>query len=113
MASIEQELEYYKKLFGTADVATRAYISVVKMLEQHIEHLSQFKLIEHIKNKDADSPQYKRTMEIYESMPDMISKLHKLKVELNIEYVEEIKQESPITPESIAKRKQIYNVPSN
>lgn len=97
------ELDHYKKLFGVGDVATRAYTAVVKVLEQHIEHLNGFSVKNNIDKIEKDSPTYKRTMEIYESMPEMILKLYKLKNELSIEYIEKEEKVVAMTPQSIAK----------
>jgi hypothetical protein len=97
-----KELEHYKKIFGVGDVATRAYKAVVKILEQQVDFLEGFTLNEKIKSATKDDPVYERGIKIYEGMPDNILKLNKLKLELNIEYVEREDELVAVSAKAIA-----------
>jgi len=83
---IQKELDHYKKLFGIGDIATRAYISFVNVLEMQVEVLNDFKIKEKIGNVTKDDPMYDRCIKIYEGMADNISKLKRLELELGITY---------------------------
>lgn len=97
-----KELEFYKKLFGVGDVATRAYTSLVKVLEQQVDYLKEFDLKASIAKDKADQT-YARATEIFESMPGIVLQIKKLKDELGIEYIEKEERIIPVTPQSIAK----------
>jgi len=97
------ELEHYRKLFGTGDVATKAYRSIVKVLEQQIEYLNEFKIKDNVEAA-KDKPSYDRAIKMFENMPDVVSKLHKLKGELGIEYVENEDEVMPVSPQNMGKR---------
>lgn len=97
---MQTELEHYKKLFGTNDIASRGYRSVVKMLEQQIEVLNEFNIKTNI---DQTDKKYDRVSKIFNEMPDMILALKDLKDKLGIEYVEKELRVSATTPQSIAK----------
>lgn len=100
----KKELDHYRIVFGTGDIATRGYKTVVKMLEQQITYLDTVE-IKNIVNSDDKSKviEYKNAKEMWEGMPDMILKLHKLKNELGIEYVEKEEEYTPVSPQSIGK----------
>lgn len=99
-----KELEHYRTIFGTGDIATRAYKSCVKIVEQQVEYLNEFKIKEKISSATKDDASYTRAEDMWENLPDMISKLHKLKNELGIEYVEREEQIMPVSPQSIGKK---------
>lgn len=103
MTNEQKELAHYKKIFGLGDLATRAYASVVKIMEQQVEILNTVNL-KTIVNSDEkkDTIQYKNAKEIWEGMPDMVLKLNKLKSELGIEYIEKIEEHQPISAKQIA-----------
>lgn len=105
MQSIEQELNHYKKLFGVGDIATRAYIAIVKVLEQQVEYLQGFNISESISKAAKNDPIYARAIEMWEEMPDMVLKMKKLKDELGIEYFEKEDAILPISPQRIAQLK--------
>jgi len=95
-----KELEHYRKVFGTGDVASRGYVSVVKMLEQQIDILNEFKIKDTIQKGDKE---YDRAVKIFNDMPKMILELKDLKDKLGIEYVEKENRVSAISPQAIAK----------
>lgn len=95
-----KELEHYKKIFGTNDIASRGYRAVVKMLEQQIEALNNFDLKSNIDQADK---KYDRALKMFNEMPDMILALKDLKDKLGIEYVEKEIRVTATTPQSIAK----------
>lgn len=103
--SIEEELAHYKKLFGIGDIATRAYISVVKVLEQQVDYLQSFNVKDSISKAAKDDPVYARAIEMWEEMPEMVLKMKKLKDELGIEYIEKEDVILPISPQRIAQLK--------
>lgn len=102
MGKEEKELEHYKKIFGVGDIATRGYKTAVKILEQQIEFLDGFKIKDKITQAAKDDPLYARAKDMWEGLPKGILELHKLKNELNIEYVEKEDEIIPISAKSIA-----------
>lgn len=96
------KLSHYEKVLGTGDVATRAYKSVVKVLEQQVNFLESFVIKDKISNATKDDPVYERGIKIFEGMTDNVLKLNKLKMELGIEYVEKEEEVKPISAKSIA-----------
>lgn len=84
----KKELDHYRKLFsiGEHDIAISGYESYVKLVKQQIEYLDDFNLKSNIDGKKAETVIYDRSIALWESLPDMISKMNKLKVELKIEY---------------------------
>lgn len=86
MTEEQKQLEHYKKLFGVGDVATRAYLSVVNILEQQVGFLENFQVKDKIVNPTKDDPVYERAIKIYEGMTDNVLKLNKLRLELGIDY---------------------------
>jgi hypothetical protein len=103
MDQLKKENEYYEKMFGVGDVATRGYIAVVKQLEQQISFLDDFELEKYIDTVSKDSPLYDRAQKIFKEMPEIIISLKELKDKLGIEYVEKETKVSATTPQSIAK----------
>jgi hypothetical protein len=98
------ENEHYKQLFGTGDLATKAYAAVARIMKQQVEVMESFDLKTSIKEENSkDKPMYGRVIEMYEKMPKMISELHRLKNELGIEYVEKETKTVATTPQSMAK----------
>lgn len=99
----EKELDHYKKILGTGDIATRSYATMVKILEQQISFLDGFEIKTKIGSEDKkDTIVYKNAKELWEGMPDTVLKLNKLKIELNIDYVEKEETLQPISAKSIA-----------
>lgn len=98
------ELQHYKKIYATDDLATRAYSAIAKMMGQQVEVMNDFDLKAKIKMDKKDSADYERVINMYESMPKMITALHQLKNELGIEYVEKTTTELPVSPQSIFKQ---------
>ena len=98
-----KELEHYKKIFGTGDVATRSYRTLVKILEQQIDFLDDFTIKSKISSDEKkDTVVYKNAKDLWEAMADTVLKLNKLKLELGIEYVEKEEEFKPVTAKSIA-----------
>ena len=103
MGSIQEELEHYKKILGAGDIATRSYISAVRILEQQVEFLNGFKIKENISKATKDDATYSRASDMWEKLPKMISELHKLKNELGIQYVEREEEMIPVSPQNVGK----------
>ena len=103
MDSLEKLLEHYKKILGAGDIATRSYISAVKILEQQVDFLNNFNIKENISKATKDDATYSRASDMWEKMPKMISELHKLKNELGIEYVEKEEELIPVSPQNIGR----------
>lgn len=95
------ELEHYRQMYATDDLATKAYAAIAKMMRQQVDFMNTFSLKDKIKLDKKDSMDYERVMNIYESMPKMIFELHKLKNELNIQYVEKEERIIATTPQSV------------
>lgn len=85
-----KELEYYKKKFSVAefDLAIDGYLSYVELVRQQIAFIKDFKIKENIDGKKTETVLYDRAMSMGEGLPDMISKMNRLKIELNIPFDE-------------------------
>lgn len=107
MASVEQELQYYKDKFGIgdSDVAIAGYLAYVNIVRQQVDHVKDFNIKSHIEGKKSENAMYERTEAIWKNLPDMISSMNKLKVELGIEYDATRGQvkHGATTPQSLAK----------
>lgn len=105
MSDIQKELEYYQKIFSLKDhdLAISGYIAYVNFVRQQVEYIKEFKVKDNIEGKKAETVVYDRGMAMGESLPDMISRMNKLKGELNIEYdYEEGKPKTKrVSPQSI------------
>lgn len=101
MGNSFNELEHYRLIFGTGDVATRSYIAMVKILEQQVSFLNQVAIKDIISSEEKkDTITYKNAKDLWESMPDTVMKLNKLKSELGIEYVEKEEERIPVSPQT-------------
>lgn len=83
-----KELEHYRRLFSTSDhdAAIDGYISYVRLVRQQIDYLKNFNISSHIDGKKTETVLYDRSIALWESMPEMISKMQKLKIELKIDF---------------------------
>lgn len=105
--SLKKELEYYQKKFGVADhdVAVAGYLAYVNIVRQQVDHVKDFNIKSNIEGKKSENAMYERTEAIWKNLPDMISSMNRLKLELNIQYDEgtnKVKQ-LPTSPQSIGK----------
>ena len=103
-----KELEFYKKKFSVAehDVALDGYLAYVNIVKQQVEYVKGFNIKSNIDGKKSETVLYDRSVALWESLPDMISKMNKLKMELKIEYNPDegkIKQQAT-RPELMAKQ---------
>jgi len=105
MTDEQKELEHYRKLFSVSghDLAMKGYISYVKLVKQQIEYMDDFELKAHIDGKKADTVLYDRSMDIGQKLPDMISRMNRLKDELKIEFSIEdgIPKKKAVSPQNI------------
>jgi hypothetical protein len=87
---LKKELEYYKKKFsvGGYDIAIDGYLSYVNLVKQQVEFIKDFEIKAHIDGKKAETVLYERAISMGEGLPDMISKMNRLKIELNIPFDE-------------------------
>ena len=102
--SLQKELDHYKRLFGIGDDAVESYMVLIKIFRQQREYLRDFKIKDLISSDDKGKIiEYKNAKDLWENLPDMISKLNRLRSELKIEFDEnEGKPKSrAISPQSI------------
>lgn len=85
---LKKELEHYKKKFSISeyDLALDGYLAYVGLVKQQVDFIKDFSVKSNIDGKKAETVLYDRATAMGESLPDMITKLNKLKSELNIEY---------------------------
>jgi len=88
MEDIQKELEFYKKKFSLAehDVAINGYIAYVNIVRQQVDYVKDFNIKSNIEGKKSENAMYERTEAIWKNLPDMISSMNRLKIELNIQY---------------------------
>lgn len=88
MTEIEKELAHYRKVFSLkeSDLAISGYISYVNFVRQQVEFIEGFKIKDNIEGKKTETVLYDRAIAMGESLPDMISKMNRLKAELKIDF---------------------------
>lgn len=105
--SLKKELEYYKKKFaiGEQDVAISGYMAYVNIVRQQVEHVKDFNIKSNIEGKKSENAMYERTEAIWKNLPDMISSMNRLKLELKIEFdpMEGRPKTGATTPQSFVK----------
>lgn len=104
---LKKELEFYKKKLSLAehDVAVDGYAAYVNIVRQQVDYIKEFNIKNNIDGKKSESAMYDRTEAIWKNLPDMISKMNNLKMELQIEFDENDGKEKQkaISPQSIGK----------
>lgn len=105
LETLKNKVSYYEKKLsiGEFDLAHKAYLSYVKIVQQQVDYINEFNIKSNISGKKAETAEYERAESMWSSLPKMISELNRLKAELKIEYDEnEGKQKvGPLTPQSI------------
>ncbi len=105
---LKKELEFYKKKLSVAesDIALSGYIAYVNIVKQQVEYIKDFDIKANIEGKKSENAMYDRSEAMWKNLPDMISSMNKLKLELGIEFDEnEGKQKhGATTPQSLFKR---------
>lgn len=105
--SLKKELEFYKKKYsvGEHDVAISGYEAYVNIIRQQVEYVKDFNVKSNIEGKKSENAMYERTEAIWKNLPDMISSMNRLKLELGITYdpLEGQKKVGATTPQSLAK----------
>lgn len=88
MEDLQKELDHYRRLFSLkdTDLAISGYIAYVKFVKQQVEYIDNFKLKDNIEGKKTETVVYDRAIAMGESLPDMISKMNRLKAELKIDF---------------------------
>ena len=87
---LKKELTYYKKKFSLAeqDVAVSGYMAYVNIVRQQVDYIKDFDLKGNIEGKKSENAMYERSEAIWKNLPDMISSMNRLKIELNIPFDE-------------------------
>jgi hypothetical protein len=86
---LKKELDHYKRLLGIGDDAIESYQVLIGICRQQREYLQVFNIKSKIGSDDkAAAVEYKNAKDLWENLPDMISKLNRLRSELKIEYDE-------------------------
>jgi hypothetical protein len=107
----KERCEQYEKVLGIGqhDPVKNAFFVLVKMMNDQSNYLNNFSIVSHIDNNDKESPQYKRAMDMLDSLPKMIASVNELRATLKLNKDDMIKMElaktafSKITtPESMA-----------
>lgn len=82
----KSKCELYEKLLGIGeyDPVKNAFLVYLKMMNQQIDYLNDFKLKSVITSVDKDAPEYKRAMEMVDSLPKMIIAVNDLRATLKI-----------------------------
>lgn len=95
--------EYERRMgIGDNDPAKEAYLVLVKVLRQQTEYLKDFQLKNHIGGKPSEDGTFVRSQSLWEKLPDMITKVNSLKMELKMEGEEKKNVYKPITAKTIA-----------
>jgi hypothetical protein len=98
---LRQIVAEYEKMLGIGeyDPVKDAFKVLVKMLNQQINYLDNFSITSHIGNSDKDSPQYKRSMDMIEGLPKMISSVNDLRTVLKLtkEDMQKLQEKTTVT----------------
>ncbi|MES2287376.1 MAG: hypothetical protein V4547_16910 [Bacteroidota bacterium] len=88
--ALKKQLEHYKKKLSLAeyDVAMDGYVAYVNIVRQQVEYIKDFDIKSNIEGKKSENAMYDRTEAMWKNLPDMISSMNKLKLELNIPFDE-------------------------
>jgi hypothetical protein len=88
MNELEKELAHYRKIFSLKDddLAISGYIAYVNFLKQQVDYIKEFSVKANIEGKKTETVVYDRAISMGESLPDMISKMNRLKAELKIDF---------------------------
>lgn len=101
---LKKELEHYKKRLSLAeyDVAMDGYLAYVNIVKQQVEYMKDFNIKSNIEGKKSENAMYDRSEAMWKNLPDMISSMNKLKVELNIPFDEHegVEQKGASSPQS-------------
>lgn len=107
--TLKKELDFYKSKFSVSDqdVAVDGYIAYVNIVRQMVSFIKDFNIKTNIEGKKSENAMYERTEKIWGELPDMISSMNRLKIELGIEYdpTEGQIRRMATRPELIAKTK--------
>ena len=107
MNDLEKELEHYRSILGVGEYnpVLNAYKVYVNQLRQRVEYLNDFKLESSISVPEKEAPEYKRAMDLIDSIPKMIVSVNDLQVQLKVTYnpEDEKPKQVPISPQSIGK----------
>lgn len=105
--SLKKELEFYQKKFamGDHDVSVAGYLAYVNIVRQQVDYVKDFNIKANIEGKKSENAMYDRTEAMWKNLPDMISSMNKLKIELNIQYNEDANKvkQLPTSPQNIGK----------
>jgi hypothetical protein len=103
--SLKKKLEHYERLLGIgqSDPALKGYKTYVRIINQQIEFLENFNIKSNIDGKKTETVMYERAESMWNGLPKMISSLNALKLELKIEYNEDVDKPRamPSSPQSI------------
>jgi len=82
----KSKCEMYERLLGVGeyDPVKNAFLVYLKIMNQQVEYLNEFKLKSLITSVDKESPEYKRAMEMVDSLPKMITSVNELRATLKI-----------------------------
>jgi hypothetical protein len=104
--NLKKELDFYKKKFslGENDVAVAGFLAYVNIVRQQVEYMKDFNIKANIEGKKSENAMYERTQAMWKELPEMISSVNRLKLELGIEYnPDEGKPKmTAVSPQSIA-----------
>lgn len=105
---LEKEVAHYRKVLGVGSYnpAGDGFSVLIEQLRQRNEFIKNFKIVEKIGNVAKDDPVYARATDMIDTLPQMISKINGLSMELKIEYVPENAEEKSgaTSPQSLVKR---------
>lgn len=95
--------EYERRMgIGQDDPAKEAYFVLVKLLRSQTKYLESFELTKHIGGKPSEDGTFVRSQSLWEKLPDMITKVNALKMELKMEGEEKKNAYKPISAKEIA-----------
>lgn len=96
--------EYEKRMgIGDFDPAKEGYFVYVGILNQQIEYLRDFKIKSRISSEEkSEMAEYKNAKDLWENLPDMITKVDTLKVALKMEGEQKKSTFKPISPLTVA-----------
>jgi hypothetical protein len=94
---LEKKLDYYEK-----DAAFGGFFTLNRIVNQQREYLNKFSIANYISSEDkAEQLAYKNAKDLWENLPDMITQLNKLRIDLKLDENDSEEKIIPMSPENM------------
>jgi hypothetical protein len=92
-----KKLDYYEK-----DAAFGGFFTLNRIVNQQREYLNKFSIAGYIASEDkVEQLAYKNAKDLWENLPDMITQLNRLRIDLKLDGNENEEKIIPMSPENM------------